>query len=60
MPVGNDFYHNENFWGTSRWNDYGPFGRLTPFHNISGTGYFHCLGTNLTTAYVNSGTDDTL
>jgi len=57
MPVGNDFYKND-FMGTPLWNDYGPFGLLTPIHNISGKGYFHCLDTNLTTVKVASGTGD--
>ncbi|KAL7519551.1 hypothetical protein ACHAWX_004352 [Stephanocyclus meneghinianus] len=50
-PVGADFYQREEV----QWNDYGPFGLLTPFHNISGKGYFHCLGTNLSAVKVASG-----
>ena len=37
--------------GELQWKDYGPFGLLTPVANITGQGFFHCLGTN-----VNAGT----
>jgi hypothetical protein len=56
-PVGVDFYKNQNL-DVPQWDDYGPFGLLTPLHNVSGKGYFHCLGSNLTAVKVSSGTGD--
>ena len=42
-PVGADFYMTEDFIGEDMiWSDYGPYGFLTPMHNVSGKGYFHC------------------
>lgn len=53
--MGVDFYENQFEIGFSKWNDYGPYGLLTPIHNVSGKGYFHCLGTNNTPVSVASG-----
>lgn len=55
IPVGVDFYENQ-FLETPEWNDYGPWGLLKPIHNISGKGYFHCMGTNNTAVKISSGT----
>ena len=50
-PVGVDFYEKAQ---NPKWDDYGPYGLLIPLYNISGKGYFHCFGTNLTTVKVNN------
>eukprot|EP00804_Cyclotella_cryptica_P003412 CCRYP_018561-RA/>CCRYP_018561-RA protein AED:0.21 eAED:0.21 QI:122/0.81/0.75/1/0.54/0.58/12/0/862 len=56
-PVGTDFYENQVFGG-AQWDDYGPFGLLTPLNNVTGKGYFHCMGTNVSAVNVASGTGD--
>ena len=50
-PVGVDVYEKAK---TPKWDDYGPYGLLLPVYNISGKGYFHCFGTNLTAVEVNT------
>jgi len=50
-PVGVDVYEKAQ---NPKWDDYGPYGLLIPLYNISGKGYFHCFGTNLTTVKVNN------
>lgn len=50
-PVGVDFYEKAE---TPKWDDYGPYGLLIPVYNISGKGYFHCFGTNLTVVNINT------
>ena len=52
-PVGVDVYERADTT-KSKWDDYGPYGLLIPLYNISGKGYFHCFGTNLTAVEVNT------
>ncbi len=44
-PVGVDFY--EVLFDVN-YDDYGPFGLLKPAANLTGAGFFHCVGTELT------------